>query len=58
MILAIVSDQEWFVVELDARIRLEHLDATDEVWLSRVLCGQPIGAFGPTGSFNPVPTRA
>ena len=33
--LATISDQEWFVVEPDGRIRLEHLDAAEEVGLVR-----------------------
>ena len=47
MLLAIVSDQEWLVVEPGGRKRLEHMDAADEVRLIPVSGGRPTGVIGP-----------
>ena len=57
MLLAIVSDQEWIVVEPDGRIRLENLDATGEVRLVPISGGRPTEVLGPTEYFDPAPTR-
>ena len=46
MLLAISSDQEWFVVELGGRIRLVPASG-----------GRPTGVTGPIESFSPAPAR-
>ena len=57
MVLAIISDHEWFVVELGGRMRLEHLDAAKEVRLVLASRGRPTGVTGPIESFSPCLTR-
>ena len=56
-LLAIVSDQEWFVVERGGRIWSEHMDAADEVRLIPVSGERPTGVIGPIEIFDPAPTR-
>ena len=53
--LAIIIDQEWFVVEPGGRIRLEHLDGAGEVRLVPTSGGRPTGVTGPIECFSPAP---
>ena len=57
MLLVVISDQEWFVVEPGGRMRLKHLDATEEVRLVPASSGRPAGVTGSIESFGPAPTR-
>ena len=57
MLLAIVSDQEWFVVDHGERIRLEHTAAADEVRPLLLSAGRPTGVLGPMENFDPALTR-
>ena len=50
MLLAIISDQELFVVEPGGRIQLEQLDASEDVRLVPTSGGRPTGVSVPTES--------